>query len=180
MRINEDYLSTERIIESLKKHGVPQEVADYRQRRGEEIATKLSNGVTDEMIAETETMSWDVRDFEQYADVPNAFAAAMFKFGKRFADCYKKDSEGNYVLDKNGEKIRTIEVRYTKIEDKDSGDGKIYPTFTIRNLALIEQHKLEEEARKEAEAAEKKRLEAERKKAEWLAKQAQKNEQKES
>lgn len=112
-----EYLTNEYIIDWLNKHCLPQSEIDELNRVANEAASKTNDSVSDEMIENNEEISFNIDDFPEN---DMAFAAAMLKFSDRFRD---NDN---------------IEVRYTKIENN---EGIIKPTFTIRNLSLIEKHK---------------------------------------
>ena len=122
-------------LKFFEKYCLPQSEIDELNRVANEAASKANDSVSDEMIENNEEISFNIDDFPEN---DRAFAVAMFKFGERFSD------------------NNDIEVRYTKIEND---EGIIKPTFTIRNLPLIEKHKEEERLAAELAAKEAKKQE---------------------
>ena len=120
-------------LKFFEEYCLPQSEIDELNRVANEGASKANDSVSDEMIENNEEISFNIDDFPEN---DRAFAAAMFKFGDRFRD------------------NNDIEVRYTKIEND---EGIIKPTFTIRNLPLIEKHKEEERLAAELAAKEAKK-----------------------
>ena len=112
---------------------LPQSEIDELNRVANEAASKANDSVSDEMIENNEEISFNIDDFPEN---DKAFAAAMFKFADRFRD------------------NNDIVVRYAKIENE---EGIIKPTFTIRNLPLIEKRKEEERLASELAAKEEKK-----------------------
>ena len=120
-------------LKFFEEYCLPQSEIDELNRVANDAASKANDSVSDEMIENNEEISFNIDDFPKN---DRAFVAAMFKFGERFRD--------------NDD----IEVRYTKIEND---EGIIKPTFTIRNLPLIEKHKEEERLAAELAAKEAKK-----------------------
>ena len=120
-------------LKFFEEYCLPQSEIDELNRVANEAASKANDSVSDEMIENNEEISFNIDDFPEN---DRAFAAAMFKFGDRFRD------------------NNDIEVRYTKIEND---EGIIKPTFTIKNLPLIEKHKEEERLAAELAAKEAKK-----------------------
>ena len=120
-------------LKFFEEYCLPQSEIDELNRVANEAASKANDSVSDEMIENNEEISFNIDDFPEN---DRAFAVAMFKFGERFRD------------------NNDIEVRYTKIEND---EGIIKPTFTIRNLPLIEKHKEEERLAAELAAKEAKK-----------------------
>ena len=112
---------------------LPQSEIDELNRVANEAASKANDSVSDEMIENNEEISFNIDDFPEN---DKAFATAMFKFADRFRD------------------NNDIVVRYAKIENE---EGIIKPTFTIRNLPLIEKRKEEERLAAELAAKEEKK-----------------------
>ena len=112
---------------------LPQSEIDELNRVANEAASKANDSVSDEKIENNEEISFNIDDFPEN---DKAFAAAMFKFADRFRD------------------NNDIVVRYAKIENE---EGIIKPTFTIRNLPLIEKRKEEERLASELAAKEEKK-----------------------
>ena len=117
-------------LKFFEEYCLPQSEIDELNRVANDAASKANDSVSDEIIENNEEISFNIDDFPEN---DSAFAVAMFKFGERFRD--------------NAD----IEVRYTKIEND---EGIIKPTFTIRNLPLIEKHKEEERLAAELAAKE--------------------------
>ena len=120
-------------LKFFEEYCLPQSEIDELNRVANDAASKANDSVSDEMIENNEEISFNIDDFPEN---DRAFAVAMFKFGERFRD------------------NNDIEVRYTKIEND---EGIIKPTFTIRNLPLIEKHKEEERLAAELAAKEAKK-----------------------
>ena len=120
-------------LKVFEEHCLPQSEIDELNRVANEAASKVNDSVSDEMIENNEEISFNIDDF---LENDKAFAAAMFKFADRFRD--------------NDD----IVVRYAKIEND---EGIIKPTFTIRNIPLIEKHKEEERLAAELAAKEEKK-----------------------
>ena len=120
-------------LKVFEEHCLPQSEIDELNRVANEAASKVNDSVSDEMIENNEEISFNIDDFSEN---DKEFAAAMFKFADRFRD--------------NDD----IVVRYAKIEND---EGIIKPTFTIRNIPLIEKHKEEERLAAELAAKEEKK-----------------------
>ena len=117
-------------LKFFEEYCLPQSEIDELNRVANDAASKANDSVSDEIIENNEEISFNIDDFPEN---DRTFAVAMFKFGERFRD------------------NNDIEVRYTKIEND---EGIIKPTFTIRNLPLIEKHKEEERLAAELAAKE--------------------------